>query len=101
MDLLNFADDNTIRPSENNIRAHLHCRAIKVDTEWFKINEIIVNLGIFQAITVDKNLEMKDYYPVIIKNETINYCNNVKLFVTVTNNAQSLDQHIPTPCKSH
>ena len=61
-DLLTFADNNTISAAENTIEKPIS--TLEKDSQaaiaWFKINEMIVNPGKFQAIAVKKNCRMKD-----------------------------------------
>ena len=66
-DLLNFADDNTISAAENTIEKHISTleQDSQAAIDWFKINEMIVNSKIFQAIVVKKNCRMKDSYALI------------------------------------
>ena len=62
IDLLTFADNDTISAVENTIEKPIF--ALEKDSQatiaWFKINEMIVNPGKFQAIVVKKNCRMKD-----------------------------------------
>ena len=55
--LLNFTDDNTISTAENTIEKLIS--TLEQDSQaainWFKVNEINVNLDKFQAIPVMKN----------------------------------------------
>ena len=99
-DLLNFADDNTISAAENTIEKHIS--TLKQDSQaaidWFKINEMIVNSKIFQAIVVKKNCRMKDSYALNNKNQTINSENSIKMLGIKRDNAY-FDQHISNLCK--
>ena len=55
--LFNFTDDNTISTAENTIEKLIS--TLEQDSQaainWFKVNEINVNLDKFQAIPVMKN----------------------------------------------
>ena len=55
--LHNFVDDNTIKSllgTLSQLIKDLQSEANKA-TDWFKINNMIVNTEKFQAITIDKN----------------------------------------------
>ena len=56
-DLLNFADDNTIRAAENIMEKLISTLEQDSQTaiDWFKTNEMIVNPDKFQAIVIKKN----------------------------------------------
>ena len=55
--LFNFTDDNTISTAENTIEKLISTleQDSQAAIDWFKINEINVNLDKFQAIPVMKN----------------------------------------------
>ena len=59
-DLLTFADNNTISAAENTIEKLISTLEKDSQAAWFKINEMIVNPGKFQAIVVKKNCRIKD-----------------------------------------
>ena len=97
-DLLSFADDNTIRASENTIEKFISTleQDSQVAIDWFKINEMIVNPDKFQAIVIKKNCRMKDSYALNINNQTINSENYVKLLGIEIDNTLSFNKHIST-----
>ena len=55
--LFNFTDDNTISTAENTIEKLVSTleQDSQAAIDWFKVNEINVNLDKFQAIPVMKN----------------------------------------------
>ena len=55
--LFNFTDDNTISTAENTIEKLISTleQDSQAAIDWFKVNEINVNLDKFQAIPVIKN----------------------------------------------
>ena len=55
--LFNFTDDNTISTAENTIEKLISTleQDSQAAIDWFKVNEINVNLDKFQAIPVMKN----------------------------------------------
>ena len=93
-DLLNFADDNTITAAERTIESHISTLETESQaaTEWFKLNEMIVNPEKFQAIAVKKKAKMKDSYPLNINDRTINSENSVKRLGIEIDNKPSFEQ---------
>ena len=73
-DLLNFADDNTISAAERTIENFISTLETESQAtiEWFKSNEMIINTEKIQATVVKKNVKIKDSYPMIINDLTIN-----------------------------
>ena len=55
--LFNFTDDNTISTAENTIEKLISTleQDSQAAIDWFKVNEINVNLDKFQSIPVMKN----------------------------------------------
>ena len=55
--LFNFTDDNTISTAENTIEKLISTleQDSQAAIDWFKVNEINVNLDKFQAIPLMKN----------------------------------------------
>ena len=52
----NFADDNTLITFAQNVRNIISVleSEINIATDWFETNKIILNLGKFQSIIIDK-----------------------------------------------
>ena len=98
-DLLNFADDNTISAAEKTIKNLISTLESQAAIEWFKMNDMIVNPGKFQAIIIKKNSKMKDSYPPNIKDQKINSANCVKVLGIEIDNKLCFEQHISTLCK--
>ena len=100
-DLLNFADDNTISAAGKTIEDLIYTLETESQKaiEWFKLNEMIVNPDIFQAIIVKKNAKIKDSYPLKINDQIINSENSVKRLGIKIDNKLSFDKHISTLCK--
>ena len=100
-DLLNFADGNTISAAEKTIEDLIstlgeECQAT---IEWFKMNEMIVNLDKFQAIIIKINSKMKDSYPLNINDQKFNTENCVKFLGIELDSKLCFEQHISTLCK--
>ena len=99
-DLLNFADDNNISAVEKTIENLISTlEEAQAASEWFKMNEMIVNPDKFQAIIINKNSKMKDSYPLNISDQKINSENCVKLLGIEIDNKLCFEQHISTLCK--
>ena len=99
-DLLNFADDNTICAAERTIENFISTLETESQAtiEWFKSNEMIINTEKIQATVVKKNVKIKDSYPMIINDLTINSENSIKLHGIEIVNKVCLEQHISTLC---
>ena len=97
-DPLNFADENTVSAAERTIENLISILKTESQAanEWFRLSEIIVNPGKFQAIIVKKNTKMKDSYPLNINDLTINSENSVKRLGIEKDNKLSFEQHIST-----
>ena len=96
--LINLADGNTISAAERtteNLISTLEAEG-QPAIDWFKLNEMIVNLEKYQAIAVKKNPKMKDPYPLNVNDMTINSENNVKVLSIEIDNNLSFEQHIST-----
>ena len=69
-------------------------------TEWFKLNEIIVNSDKVQAIVIKTNAKIKDSYPLNINDQTINSENSVKLFgIEIDNKLHLRNTYLPSVIK--
>ena len=66
--------NNTISAAERTIENLISTLETEghAATEWFKLNETIVNPEKFQDIVVQKNAQMKDSYPLNINDLTNN-----------------------------
>ena len=80
-ELLNFADDNTIKAAENTVEELINTseKESQAAIDWFVLNEMIVNPHKFQAIVVKRNNKMKNSYSLNINWDVINSENRVKL----------------------
>ena len=59
-------DDKSVCTEENTIEELISTleKEIQAVIDWFKSNQIIAHPNKFQAITVKRNNEIKDSYPV-------------------------------------
>ena len=80
-ELLNLADDNTIKAAENTVEELINTseKESQAAIDWFVLNEMIVNPHKFQAIVVKRNNKMKNSYSLNINWDVINSENRVKL----------------------
>ena len=80
-ELLNFADDNTIKAAENSIEELINTseKESQAAIDWSILNEMIVNPDKFQTIVVKRNNKMKNSYSLNINWDVINSENRVKL----------------------
>ena len=97
-DLFNFADDNSISTTSDNID-HLLI-TLKHESElavkWFKDNQMIVNPDKFQAMILQNSRNSKNYEPVQFQIEStkIETKNRVKLLGTTIDNKLNFEEHI-------
>ena len=101
-DPLNFADDNTISAAEKTIKNLISTleEESQAAIEWFKMNDMIVNPGKFQAIIIKKISKMKDFYPLNVNDQKINSAKCVKVVGIEVDNKLCFEQHISTLCKA-
>ena len=97
-DLFNFADDNTISTTADNID-HL-LLTLKHESElavkWFTDNQMIVNTVKFQAIILQNSRNSKNYELVNLEigSAKIETENTVKLFGITIDNKLNFEEHI-------
>ena len=102
-DLFNFADDNTISATADNID-HLML-TLKHESElavkWFTENQMIVNPDKFQAMILQNSRNSKNYEPVKLEIESakIETKNTVKLLGITIDNKLNFEEHISELCK--
>ena len=92
-ELLNFANDNTICAAKNTTEKLISTleKESKAAIDWFVSNEMIVNPNEFQAIVVNRNNKMKDFYPLNINQEVLG---PAKWRVTVSGELWFMTSHL-------
>ena len=101
--LFNFADDNSISTTANNID-HL-LLTLKHESElavkWFTDNQMIVNPDKFQARILQNSRNSKNYDPVKLEigSVKIETKNTIKLLGITTDNKLNFEEHISELCK--
>ena len=99
-ELYNFADDNTISCTSNDLNDLL----MKLEsegntaTQWFKNNSMIVNPEKFQAIIIDRKNQINNPQKLTINNKTITSSNNVTLLGLEIDSKLNFDAHISKIC---
>ena len=102
-ELYNFADDNTISATADNMDDLLY--TLKHESEqavrWFKENQMIVNPDKFQAMILEGSKSLKNYEPlkVEIGNTQIEATDTVKLLGITIDNELNFEEHISELCK--
>ena len=84
----NFADDNTLSAFAENVSQLINIlqSGSEVITDWFKKNQMIVNLDKFQVIIIDKKKGDHINEDVVIDNKQIKTVTSVKLLGSQLNN---------------
>ena len=79
--MYNFADDNSLSAFESNIKGLKLILESKIETSisWFRFDEMIVNLGKFQGIIIDKKKQDHTVECISINQENIKTSSSVKL----------------------
>ena len=77
----NFADDSTLSTFAENVSKLINTLQgeSEVTTDWFKKNQMIVNLDKFQVIIIDKKKVDHTNEKVVIDNKQINTVPSVEL----------------------
>ena len=102
-DLFNFADDNTISATADNID-HLML-TLKHESElavkWFTENQMIVNPDKFQAMILQNSRNSKNYEPVKLEIESakIETKNTANLLGITIDNKLYFEEHVSELCK--
>ena len=97
-DLYNFADDNTILTTADNID-HL-LQTLKHESEltvkWFTDNQMVVNPDKFQAMILQNSKNSKNYEPAKLEigRAEIETKNAVKLLGITMDNKLNIEEHI-------
>ena len=101
-DLFNFADDNTISATADNIENLLLTlkRELELAAKWFTENQMIVNPDKFQAMILQNSRNSKNYEPVKLEIESakIETKNTVKLLGITIDNKLYLNYAKKPPC---
>ena len=99
-ELHNFADDNTISCSSKTLRdliTNLEIESNKA-TEWFKVNNIIVNPDKFQSIIIDRKGQTNNPTKLTIDGSEISSENSVTLLGLEIDSKLNFDKHISKLC---
>ena len=99
-ELHNFADDNTITSSSGTLSQlikDLQSEANKA-TDWFKMNNMIVNPEKFQAIIIDKKGQNNNPTELNIDGKKINSESSVLLLGLEIDSKLNFDKHISKLC---
>ena len=98
-DLHDFADDNTIIVTCNTLTGLVKTleQLSESAVSFFKQNEIIVNAGRFQVITLNKK-ESETKYKLTIDNNNIESTKSIKVLGRKIDDQQQFHQHIPNFC---
>ena len=99
-ELHNFADDNTISCSSENIEQLIE--TLQQESEeaikWFKDNNMIVNPDKFQAILIDKRGQSNNPTTLKIDGKEIQSVNSVSLLGIEIDSKLNFDKHISNLC---
>ena len=94
--MYNFADDNSLNAFESNIKGLKLILESKIETSisWFRFDEMIVNLGKFQGIIIDKKKQDHTVECISINQENIKTSSSVKLLEVHIDYKLNLNLHI-------
>ena len=102
-DLFNFADDNTISTTADNIDHLLLTlkHESKLEVKWFTENQIIVNPDKFQAMILQNSRNLKNYEAVKLEigSAKIETKNTIKLLGITIDNKLNFEEPISELCK--
>ena len=100
-DLHNFADDNTISCTSNNLNELIWKLETEgnIATKWFRDNSMIVNPEKFQAIIIDRKNQNNNPQILTIDNKNINSTDSVTLLGLEIDSKLNFDKHISKLCK--
>ena len=99
-ELHNFADDNTISCSSETLGdliTNLEIESNKA-TEWFKVNNMIVNPDKFQSIIIDRKGQTNNPTKLTIDGSEISSENSVTLLGLEIDSKLNFDKHISKLC---
>ena len=99
-ELHNFADDNTITCTSDSLAELIENLELESNkaTEWFKVNNMIVNPEKFQAIIIDRKGQSNNPTKLVIDGKEINSENCVTLLGLEIDSKLSFDKHISKLC---
>ena len=102
-DFFNFADDNSISTTADNIDHLLLTlkHESEITVKWFKDNQTIVNPDKFQAMILQNSRNSKNYEPVKLEigSTKIETKNTVKLLGITIDNKLNFEEHISELCR--
>ena len=102
-DLFNFADDNTISTTADNIDHLLLTlkHESELEVKWFTENQIIVNPDKFQAMILQNSRNLKNYEAVKLEigSAKIETKNTIKLLGITIDNKLNFEEPISELCK--
>ena len=99
MCISNFADDNTLTTFAKNVETSISVLAFEsvIAIDWFETNKIIVNLGKFQSIIIDKDHTKES---LEIGDKVIEASPLVKLLGVQIDDKLNFNLHITNICRS-
>ena len=100
VELANFADDNTIYTSKKDVKKVLKVleKESKSAIDWFKMNDMIVNLDKFQAMILSFDKKEKKY-DLNINNSIISSEKSVTLLGIEIDNKLNFDKQVSNICR--
>ena len=100
-ELHNFADDNTISSTSNNLNELISTLEFEsnIATQWFRDNSMIVNPEKFQAIIIDRKNQKNNPQILTIDGKEINSTSLVSLLGLEIDSKLNFDSHISKLCK--
>ena len=97
----NFSDDNTSAFAENVSKLiNVLQSESEVINDWFKKNQMVVNLDKFQVIIIDKKKGDHTNENVVIDNKQIKNVPSVELLGIQLDDKMNFSPHISNICKS-
>jgi len=99
-ELHNFADDNTISCSSDTFKDLINNLEIESNkaTEWFKVNNMIVNPEKFQSIIIDRKGQTNNPTKLVIDGKEIYSENSVTLLGIEIDSKLNFNKHISKLC---
>ena len=98
----NFAGDNTLTTYAQNVRNLISVSESKINiaTDWFETNKMIVNLGKFQSIIIDKMKQDHTKETFEIGDKVIEASRSVKLLGVKIDDKRNFNLRITNICRN-
>ena len=99
--LLNFADDNTIATFSNSVDDLITDLQKEPENaiDWFRSNEMVVNLDKFQSIIINRLGKIKDPYELTVDNYKTDSENSVTLLGIEIDNKLNFEKDVTALCQ--